>query len=295
MNYLSHVNLLDTATRLGPNEWYIVYIAPAGTQVSRNVIQQAKSWIERNLSNKEAARRIAEALGQLPGGFLAGIGVPAVQTANGQQLTDEVRVALELEKQASYLFSKGHTEKAEVKYKQALTALERSLPDDPILAGSLNNVAQFYRALKRYAEAAELLNRALAICVAAYGDDHTVTTAVMSNLAGTYMSDRKFDAAEVLYKRNLAATEKLWPDDLVVAFRLAELAHSIFPQGRHAEAEAYMKRGIDIAEKFGHPDSRLVASLLQMLVPMLKAQGREEEATALQQRAQKLLRSRSSR
>jgi tetratricopeptide (TPR) repeat protein len=222
--------------------------------------------------------------------YLLCIGALEAQTIKSQPITKEVALALQQEKQASELAAQGHPVEAERLYKQSLAAIEHSLPGDPILAGSLNNFAQFYRAQRRFPEAAELFNRALAIYAATYGDNHTLSATVINNLAGTYLSDRKFDAAEPLYKRGLAATEKLFGSGhYSVAISLDWLAQTNFFQGRYAEAEAHLKRGITIAEGSTGPDSQLVVSLLDHLVSIVKAQGREQEATALKERAQGII------
>jgi tetratricopeptide (TPR) repeat protein len=218
--------------------------------------------------------------------YLLGIGDLGAQVNLSRPVSKEVGQALLQEQQASELAAKGRTAEAETLYNQALATLEKELPGDPILAGSLNNVGQFYRAQRRFSEAAELLKRALAICVATYGDNHALTAKVINNLAGTYLSDRKFDAAEALYKRGLAATEKLLgPDHYSVAISLDWLAQTIFFQGRYAEAEAYLKRAIAVAEKSTGPDTKLMVSLLDHMISVLKAQGREQEASALKERA----------
>jgi tetratricopeptide (TPR) repeat protein len=219
-----------------------------------------------------------------------GIVALEAQTIESQPVTKEVALALQQEKQASELAAQGRAAEAEALYKQSLATIEQSLPGDEILAGSLNNVAQFYRAQRRFSEAAELFNRALAIYVASYGDNHTLTVTVINNLAGSYLSDRKFDAAEPLYKRGLAATEKLLgPDHYGVAISLDWLAQTNFFQGRYAEAEVHLKRGITVAEKSTGPESQLVVRLLDHLISVVKAQGREQEATALKERAQQII------
>jgi tetratricopeptide (TPR) repeat protein len=187
------------------------------------------------------------------------------------------------------LAAQGRIAEAESLYKQSLATVEKSMPGDPILAGSLNNVAQFYRGQHRYAEAAELFNRALAIYMPRYGDNHTLTLTVINNLANTYLADQKFDAAEPLYRRGLAASEKLLgPDNYSIALSLDWLAQTHFFQGHHADAESELKRGISIAEKATGPDSPLVAGLLGHMIALLGAEGRTEEATALIERVEQI-------
>jgi len=184
----------------------------------------------------------------------------------------------------------GRAEEAETLYKESLAIIEKSLPGDPILAGSLNNLAQFYRTRRRLPEAAELFNRALAIYVARYGDNHTLTATVINNLAGTYLSESRFDAAEPLYRRGLAASEKLLgPEHYGVAISLDWLAQTSFHQKRYPEAESQLRRGIAIAEKATGPDSQLVVRLLDHMISAVKAQGREQEAAALKERAQLII------
>jgi len=221
---------------------------------------------------------------------IGGVEVANAQAILGPPVSKEVALALLQEQQASQYAAQGRAAEAEALYKQSLDTVEHSLPGDPILAGSLNNVAQFYRTQNRFPEAAELYNRALVIYQASYGDNHTLTATVINNLAGTYLSEGKFDAAEPLYRRGLAASEKLLgPDHYAIAISLDWLAQTHFRQGRYPEAESELKRGVAIAEKATGPDSRLVVKLLDHLISVDKALGRTQEATALTDRAQQII------
>jgi tetratricopeptide (TPR) repeat protein len=247
-----------------------------------------------SMSLKSFVARVAAAmmLG-MPAPALHMLGVDAAaeaQTIKSQPVGKEVAEALQQEQQASQLAAQGRAAEAEALYKQSLATIEQSLPGDPILAGSLNNVAQFYRAQRRFPEAAELYNRALAIYVASYGDNHSLTATVINNLAGTYLSEGKDDAAEPLYRRGLAASEKLLgPEHYSVAISLDWLAQTHFRQGRHAEAESELKRGVAIAEKATGADSQLVIKLLDHLISVVKAQGRTQEASALTEHTQQII------
>src|SRR5262245_12192705 len=222
--------------------------------------------------------------------LLGAIGNLEAQTILSRPITKEVAHALQQENQASVLAAQGRTAEAEALFKQSLATIERSLPNDPILAGSLNNVGQFFRSQRRLSEAAELFNRALAIYVVAYGDNHTLTVTVINNLAGTYLADSKFDAAEPLYKRGLAATEKLLgPDHFAVAINLDWLAQTHFFQGRYTQAEENLRRGLAVAEKSKGPDSQLVVRLLDHLISVLLAQGRKQDAAAIKNQAQRII------
>ena len=162
--------------------------------------------------------------------------------------------------------------------------------NDPVLAGSLNNVGQFYRAQKRFAEAAQLFKRALPIYMTAYGENHTLTATVINNLGNTYLADRKFDLAEPLLARGLASTTKLMgPEHASVAISLDWLAQARFYQGRYADAETDLRHAIAVAEKSTGPQSQLVVVLLDHMISVVRAQGREQEAAALKERAQRIL------
>ena len=227
--------------------------------------------------------------------FLMAAGTLPAQTIKSQPISKEVAEALQQEKQASDLAAKGHIAEAEALYRQSLATVERSLPNDPILVGSLNNFAQFYRAQQRFPEAEALLGRALPICVALYGDNHTLTATVINNFANSYLADRKYDEAEPLFRRGLAATEALLgPDHYAVAISLDWLAQANFFQKRYAEAEAHLKRGIGIAEKSPGADPLLTVRLLDHLISVVRAQGREEEAAALKARAEAMVKKPSS-
>ena len=208
-----------------------------------------------------------------------------------QPVPKEMAQALQLEQQAAARTAEGRVAEAEALYKESLSIAERVMPgNDPVLAGSLNNVGQFYRTQKRFAEAAPLFKRALLIYVAAYGENHTLTATVINNLGNTYLADRKFDLAEPLFVRGLASTTTLMgPEHASVAISLDWLAQARFFQGRYAAAETDLRRAIAVAEKSTGPQSQLVVVLLDHMISVVRAQGREQEAAALKERAQKIV------
>ena len=112
-----------------------------------------------SMSLKSFAARVATAMMfsmPLPALHMLRVDVAEAQTIKSQPVGKEVALALQQEQQASQLAAQGRAAEAEVLYKQSLAAIEQSLPGDPILAASLNNVAQFYRAQNRFSEAATI-------------------------------------------------------------------------------------------------------------------------------------------
>jgi tetratricopeptide (TPR) repeat protein len=207
-----------------------------------------------------------------------------------QPVNKDVAAALMLEQRAAESAAKGNLAEAEGLYKLALNTIEANMPGDPVLAGSLNNLGQFYRSQRRFSEAADLFNRALTIYVASYGDNNKLTATVINNLANSYLADHKYDAAEPLFRRGLAASEKLLgSDNGSIAISLDWLAQTHFFLKRPADAESELKRALAIAEKATGPDSRLVVGLLDHMIAIVKAQGREQDAAALKARAEVII------
>lgn len=214
--------------------------------------------------------------------------VPAATRA--QPVSEQVARAIQLETKAVEAAKQGRPAEAEQLYKQSIALIEQALPDDPVLAGSLNNLGSFYIGQKRTAEATPLLERALSIYVSKLGDNNAQTATAINNLAGVYVSERKFDQAEALYRRALAATESiLGPQHYAVAISLASLAQVKFFKNQFAEAETLLKQGLAVAEKSTGPESQLSVQLMDYMISVLKAQGREPEAQALLERANQIV------
>jgi tetratricopeptide (TPR) repeat protein len=85
--------------------------------------------------------------------------------------------------------------------------------EHPDVATSLNNLAGVYKDQGRYAEAEQLLKRALAIDEKAVGPEHLSVAIGLNNLSALYDDQGRYAAAEPLYRRALAISEKaLGPD-----------------------------------------------------------------------------------
>jgi tetratricopeptide (TPR) repeat protein len=91
---------------------------------------------------------------------------------------------------------------------------------------------------RKYAEATEPANRALALAERQLGPDHPKVREALNILAGLYEAQGRYPEAEPLYKRALAIAEKaLGPDHPDVSRDLNNLAGLYDAQGRYAEAE----------------------------------------------------------
>ena len=105
-------------------------------------------------------------------------------------------------------YQQGNYGEAVKQTKAALEAAEAFGPDDPRLATTLNNLAEFYRAQGKYVEAEPLHERALAIREKALGPEHPDVAQSLNNLALLYQAQGKYAEAEPLHKRALAIREK---------------------------------------------------------------------------------------
>ncbi len=111
--------------------------------------------------------------------------------------------------------TQGQYAKAEPLYRRALAILEKALgPEHPIVATSLNSLAELYRDQSQYAKAEPLYQRALAIREKALGPEHPDVAMSLNNLAGLYDETQgQYAEAEPLHVRALAILEKALDPD----------------------------------------------------------------------------------
>jgi tetratricopeptide (TPR) repeat protein len=186
-----------------------------------------------------------------------------------------------------YLDERAEYAQAEPLYRRALAIDEKALgPEHSSTAGSLNNLAELYRAQGRNQEAEPLHWRALAIREKALGPEHPDTAQSLNNLASLLQDQSKYKDAELLYRRSLAIVEKaLGPDDSMTATCLNNLADFYRAQGRNQEAEPLLRRALAIREKALGPEHPKTATSLNNLAVFLDNQGKPAEAEPLFLRA----------
>jgi tetratricopeptide (TPR) repeat protein len=132
----------------------------------------------------------------------------------------------------------------------ALKVAEQFEPGDLRLPVSLNNMARLRQAQGRYAEAEQLLNRALAIAEAGRGRQHPDAAICLSNIAGLLQAQEKNAEAEAAYRESAAILEAtLGPEHEGVGRVLANYAGLLRKMGRTAEADAAETRAKAIRQK----------------------------------------------
>lgn len=134
--------------------------------------------------------------------------------------------------------------------RQALDQAEAQYgPNHPQITVDLNNLAEAYRMLGRYAEAEPLYLRAIAIDEKAGRGDLPGLATSLNNLALLYRAQNRLDKAERLYRRSLALLERaLGPNHPDVARSLNNLAALYRTRGEIDRARSLQERAVAIAE-----------------------------------------------
>ncbi|WP_245895002.1 tetratricopeptide repeat protein, partial [Nostoc cycadae] len=141
----------------------------------------------------------------------------------------------------------------EGKYSTAIPLAERALAirekvlgkEHPLVASSLNNLAELYYAQGKYEQAEPLYLRALAIYKKVLGNVHPDVANSLNNLAALYYAQGKYEQAEPLYLRTLAIFEKVLGNvHPAVATILNNLAKLYYAQGKYEQAEPLYLRAL---------------------------------------------------
>jgi tetratricopeptide (TPR) repeat protein len=100
-------------------------------------------------------------------------------------------------------------------------------PDNLSFAGTLSNLAEFYKGQSRYVEAELLYKKSLAIWEKVRPDDPNFTLA-LTNLAFLYENQGRYSDAEPLFKRSLSIKERSYgPNHPAFAESLPPLAPAV--------------------------------------------------------------------
>jgi tetratricopeptide (TPR) repeat protein len=172
------------------------------------------------------------------------------------------------------------------------------------LATHLNDLADFYRAQRKYAEAEPLYWKAVVLCEKARGRGNPTLAVTLNNLGDLYRAQGRNAEAEPLYRRALLISKQAeaapesgiqWAlaidetagivDYASVARDLVNLADIYAGQGKHAEAEALYKRALTMQEKLRGPASEEVAAGLEKYARLLRTERRTAEAEKLETKA----------
>jgi CHAT domain-containing protein/Tfp pilus assembly protein PilF len=153
-------------------------------------------------------------------------------------------------------------------------------------ARSLDLLAELYRAMRDYAKAEPLFQRALKIRETALGPEDLVTAMSLNSLALLYLDMGDYAKAEPLFQRSLKICEKArGPEHPDTASSLNNLAVVYENMGDYAKAEPLHQRALKIREKaLGH-DHSYTAQSLNNLAQLYRGMGDYAKAEPLFQRS----------
>ncbi len=185
-------------------------------------------------------------------------------------------------------YEQGQYSSALATCQRAVDALQ-SLPERPIFASALNNLAEVHRAQGSYSKAEPLYLRSLKIREKALGLEHPSVATSLNNLAEIYRDQGNFSKAESLHLRSLRIREKaLGSEHPAVAESLNNLALLYTTQGYYAKAERLLLRSLQIWEEALGPEHPYVATGLDNLAGLYIPQSNNPKAEQLLLRSLKI-------
>ncbi|MGO8950748.1 MAG: tetratricopeptide repeat protein [Ktedonobacterales bacterium] len=250
--------------------------------------QTAAAWLKRataalNVVFPEVSYGVWEECERLLPHVLTCIG--AIRDCAADHLVVEL-----IRKAADYLRARAQYSMAEPLYQRAVALGEQVLgAEDPVLAFSLNNLANLYYDQGKYSQAAPLYQRTLHIGEQALGPDHPLLVYPLVNLAAFHLEYADYPRAESLFRRALHIREEtLGPEHPDLADPLGGLADLYYEQGRYGLAEQLHQRALHIRELALGADHAMLIFPLTNLANVYSKQGKGEQAESLYQRALQL-------
>jgi tetratricopeptide (TPR) repeat protein len=184
----------------------------------------------------------------------------------------------------------GQNQDAELAYRRQLALYEQlNRPDSPTLLPALKELGEFIAGQKKLSEAQALLERAVAISTASYGENSNAAEDSVTNLARLFLAEQDFKSAQTSAQRVVKIAEALYgPDDSRMASAVSTLC-IVFDVTRNAtRGEPCHARMIALEEKEYGADSPRLAMELTAEARTLRELGRTSEAANVEARAQSL-------
>ncbi|HYV17557.1 MAG TPA: serine/threonine-protein kinase [Verrucomicrobiae bacterium] len=165
--------------------------------------------------------------------------------------------------------------------------IDRELADQPdVQATLMQTMGSSYLGLGLYAQAAPLLERAVALRSRIYGAEARETLAAMNDLAMNLHLQGRAAEAEVMYRRTYEGRRKTdGDDDPDTLIPLEGLAWVYAAQGRVQEQEAALRRILEGRERTLGPEDRGTLMARSELGAVLSNTGRSSDAEPLLRQA----------
>ncbi|HEV2296409.1 MAG TPA: FxSxx-COOH system tetratricopeptide repeat protein [Tepidisphaeraceae bacterium] len=152
--------------------------------------------------------------------------------------------------------------------------------------GILEDAGRYLQKRAQFAEAKYVLERAMALCIAFYGENHPRVAAVANNLGRVHNELGETEEALACYERGLNIDRATYGDaDVHVATIVNNYAVSLHSAGRVEEAKAQFEWALQVYELHYGSDHPKVASVVNNLGYVLHSAGDLEGAAALFQRS----------
>ncbi len=192
-----------------------------------------------------------------------------------------------LAKQAERLKADGNYHEAALIWERIIKKLDNALAgDDPLMARSLNLLANIYQKQGSYSKAEPLYIRALTIQEKRLDSDLFDTAKILRNLASLYKHNGNYSKAELLYKRALALKEKhLGSEHPDVITTLNDLAGLYMLNGDYSKAEPLYMRALTARERRLGGDYNDTLYSLNDLATLYQYKGLYHKAESLYVRA----------
>jgi tetratricopeptide (TPR) repeat protein len=152
--------------------------------------------------------------------------------------------------------------------------------------GVLEDAGRYLQKRAQYAEAKYVLERALALCISFYGENHPRVAAVANNLGRVHNELNEGTEALACYERALSIDRSTYGDaDVHVATIVNNYAVSLHNAGRVEEAKAQFQWALQVYEMTYGKEHPKVASVVNNLGYVLHTTGDLKGATELFERS----------
>lgn len=206
------------------------------------------------------------------------------QTPNGSRINALSALAALYQQQNEHAL-------AEPLHRQAVELRRAANPQDPALAGHLNELALWHWQRKEYEQARPLLEQALELARQHQGDVSLPVAHMTSNLAQLEGVQGHESPSKTLHQQALALFEQLPREEPVLlgqAQTLNFLAGFDYRKRRFGEAEAQFLQALNLLEQaVGTEDERLLP-VLENLETLKISQGRSSEAAQYRRRVERI-------
>jgi tetratricopeptide (TPR) repeat protein/CHAT domain-containing protein len=207
-----------------------------------------------------------------------------------KKLTDKERTELEatlgqLNEAGVKAFGLGKFQDARKAFEEALEVSRRlyskaEFPDGHAnLADMMDNLANAFHDLAKFAEAETLYREALEMRKKLFKGDNRKVANSLDNLALLYNDQRKFANAEPLLREALEMRKRLFKGDHSdVALSINNLANAYFRQGKLPEAEKQFREALEMYKRIFKGDHPNLIVALNNLAVVYQSQGKYAEA-----------------